>query len=385
MIFEGGRELFGFDPRISYLNHGSFGAVPRPVRAAHRALLDEVDANPMRWARSLPGRVAEARARLARFIGADPDDCALVANATTGTATVLHSLALRAGDEIVTTDHAYNAVMTALERYAARTGVVVKVVHVPLDAADDAMVELITSAVTPAVTRLVIVDHVAAATAKLFPVERLAHALRDLRVPLLVDAAHTPGMFDARVAEVGADFWVGNFHKWGLAPRATAMLAVAPQWRDRIEPLVISHSDPAGWPQAIEHQGTRDLTPWLAAPVALDLLEELGLDRVRRYCVDMADLAQRLTADALGAERPYPGEGVAMRAIPLPPGTVDDEASVDALRARIGEELGVEVNLNLFGGLGLLRVSGQIYVTSADAERLAEGLPGLLRRWGSAA
>lgn len=380
MIFPGGRELFSFEPGVAYLNHGSFGAVPRPVRAAHRALLDEVDRNPMAFARGLPGRVAEVRARLAAHVGADPTGSALIANATTGTALVLHLFhdLVRPGDEILTTDHAYNAVVTALERFAMRTGAVVRVVRVPLEASDAEVVELLTAQVRPGVTRLAIVDHVAAATAKLFPVQAITRALREAEVPVLIDAAHTPGLLDADVTALGADFWVGNFHKWGLAPRATALLHVAEKWRDRMVPQVVSHADGDGYPRSIEHQGTRDLTAWLAAPAGLDFLAGLGVDRVRAYAADVAAYAQTALAEALGAPTPDPGPGVAMRVVPLPAGTVLDEAAAGALRTRIGEELGVEVNVNPWGAGGLLRVSGHVYVTSEDADRLAVGLPRLL-------
>ncbi|MEV6963699.1 aminotransferase class V-fold PLP-dependent enzyme [Hamadaea sp. NPDC051192] len=381
MIFEGGRELFSFEQSVSYLNHGSFGAVPAPVREAHRGFLDEVDRNPMRFARLLPGRVDEVRARLARYVGADPARSALVVNATTATATVLHTLSslVRPEHEILTTDHAYNAVLTALDRLRARTGVRVRVVHIPLTAGDDEVVERIMDGVRPGVTQLAIVDHVAAATAKLFPVTRIAAEMRAAGVPLLVDAAHVPGMLDTDVEAIGADFWTGNFHKWGFAPRGTALLTVAPQWVDRIEPLVVSHADPDGFPRSIEHQGTRDVTAWLAAPAGLDLLDSLGRDRVRAYAVAVAEYAQSVLAEALGVDRPHPGDGVSMRVVRLPGSVVSDEQSGAALRTRIAEELGVEVNVNPWEDGGLLRVSGHVYVTGVDAQRLADGLPGLLR------
>ncbi|NUR70807.1 MAG: aminotransferase class V-fold PLP-dependent enzyme [Hamadaea sp.] len=381
MNFEGGRELFSFDPSVGYLNHGSFGAVAVPVRQTHRDLLDEVDRNPMRFARRLPGRLAEVRARLAGYVGADPTRSALVVNATTATATVLHTLAplVRPEHEILTTDHAYDAVLTALDRFSRRTGVRVRIAHIPLAADDDEVLARLMAEVRPGVTQLAIVDHIAAATAKLFPIERIAAALRAERVPLLVDAAHVPGMLDTDVEAIGADFWTGNFHKWAFAPRGTALLTVGPEWVDRIEPLVVSHGDPEGFPWAIEHQGTRDVTAWLAAPAGLDLLASLGPDRVRAYAVRMAEYTQAVVADAVGADRPYPGDGVSMRVIPLtgPPGSA--AAFWPELRARLGDELGVEVNVNPWEDGGLLRVSGHVYVTDADAQRLAAGLPGLLR------
>jgi isopenicillin-N epimerase len=194
----------------------------------------------------------------------------------------------------------------------------------------------------------------------------------------MIDAAHVPGMLDADVDTVGADFWVGNFHKWGLAPRATALLCVAPRWRDHIMPLVASYLDPEGYPRSIEHQGTRDVTPWLAAPSALDLLDALGPERVRDYNVAIAAEAQAAVGSALGiSSLPFSGAGVSMRVIPLPV-RLPDEPAAAALRARIATELRVETNVNPFDGGALLRVSGQIYVSSADVERLASGLPRLL-------
>lgn len=389
MIFEGGRELFSLDPDVSHLNHGSFGSVPRAVREVHRALLDEVDHNPMRFARSMPERVAAVRDRLARYLGADPAGAAFVANATTGIAHVLHTLAapvrpgslpgsLQPGDEILVNDHTYSGVRIGLARFARRTGVVIREIHVPLDASDAAIVAQLMEGVRPT-TRLAIVDQIPAATAKLFPVPAIVAAMREAGVPVLVDAAHVPGMIDANVDGVGADFWVGNFHKWGLAPRATALLCVGPQWRDRMEPLVPTYGDLLGYPMSVEHQGTRDVTPWLAAPAGLDLLASLG-PQGRAHNVAIADLAQRLVGDAIGAScLPYSGDGVSLRVIPLPSGLVVDEASATVWRTRIAEELRVETNVNPFTGTGgLLRISGQVYVSSDDVQRLADGLPALL-------
>jgi isopenicillin-N epimerase len=397
MIFEGGRELFNLDPDVSHLNHGSFGSIPRSVREVHRALLDEVDLNQMQFARSMPERVAAVRDRLARYLGADPAGAAFVANATTGIAHVLHTLtvapslrpgspgpgslrpgSLRPGDEILVNDHTYSGVRIGLGRFARRTGVVIREVHIPLDASDEATVALLMEGVRPT-TRLAIVDQIPAATAKLFPVAAIVAAMRTAGVPVLVDAAHVPGMIDADVDAIGADFWVGNFHKWGLAPRATALLCVAPQWRDRMEPLVPTYGDLYGYPMSVEHQGTRDVTPWLAAPAGLDLLAALGPEGLA-HNVAVADLGQRLVGSAIGAPTlPHSGDGVSLRVVPLPPGLVVDDASATAWRTRIAEELRVETNVNPFTGTGgLLRISGQVYVSSDDVQRLADGLPGLL-------
>jgi isopenicillin-N epimerase len=211
-----GRELFSLDPGVAYLNHGAFGAVPIPVQRAQQRLRDEVDANPMAfYHRNLADRLAQVRARVAELLGSDPEGTALVANATAGTQTVLGSLGLIAGDEVLLTDHGYGAVWLQVQRLAQTTGVVARGVALPLEAGDDEIVASIVDAARPGRTRLVIVDHVTSPTARLFPVARIAAALRERGIPVLVDGAHAPGMLPLDVASLGADFWLGNLHKWG--------------------------------------------------------------------------------------------------------------------------------------------------------------------------
>ena len=383
-----GRELFSLDPTVTYLNHGAFGAVPIPVQRAQQRLRDEVDANPMAfYHRSLAERLAEARARVAGLLGSDPEGTALVANATAGTQTVLGSLGLAAGDEVLLTDHGYGAVRMQVQRLAETTGVVAREVPIPLDAGDEEIVASIVDAVRPDRTRLVIIDHITSPTARLFPVARIAAAGRELGVPVLVDGAHAPGMLALDVPALGADFWLGNLHKWAFAARPTAALVVAPQHRARMQPLVVSWWREDGFPSAIEFAGTLDYTAWLAAPTALDLLGELDVAAVRRHNADLAAYGQRTVADALGldpAGLPMPSPStspeastVSMRLIPLPPGLADDGSAANALALRIATELRCEVPVYVWQGRGMLRLSAQIYNRPEDYERLADGLRGL--------
>ncbi len=380
---DGSRELFALDPAVAHLNHGSFGAVPAPVRAARQRLIDEHDANPVRFVTNagLWERVAAARATLAGFCGADPDDSALVANATTATALVLAAVAPRAGDEILVTDHGYNAVRLALTEVAQRHGVRVVTVPVELDSTDAETAEAVLSRVGER-TCLAIVDQISSATAQRHPIGAIAAALRERGVPLLVDGAHAPGMLAHPARDLEADFWVGNLHKWGFAPAGTALFRVAPWWRERMVPLVVSHSQPDGFPAFLEQQGTMDHSPWLAAPTGLSLFERYGFDAIQRHNAELAAYGQRVVGDALGidpAELPDPGEHVSMRLLPVPDGLVTDHDAAAALRNRIADELAAEVNVMVWRDRGFVRLSAQIYNRAAEYERLAEGLPALLR------
>jgi isopenicillin-N epimerase len=376
----GGRLLFSLDPAVIHLNHGSFGAVPIGVQRAQQRLRDEMEANPLRFfAVGLADRVAHTRRHLAMFLGADPDGTALVANTTTGVALVLGSLDLRGGDEIVTTEHGYGAVRLAVDDACARTGAVHRTAPLPPVPTDYEVLAAVTGTVTGR-TRLVIVDQVTSLTARLFPVAKIAAAMRDAGVPLLVDAAHVPGQLPVNVAKIGADFWVGNLHKWAYAPRGTALFAVAPAWRDRIRPLVVSWEQESGFPARLEWLGTLDYTPWLAAPAGLFTLRTLGIEAVRAHNVALAAYGQQVVAAAIEADVPPAPPGLAMRIVPLPPGLATDAGGATALRQRIADELGFEVAVNAYRGRGLLRLSAQIYNRADEYDRLAEVLPTFLAR-----
>jgi isopenicillin-N epimerase len=339
-----------------------------------------MEGNPARFFhRELPGALDQARAEVAAFLGAEPGSVAFVHNATTAASTVLASLPLHPDDAVLVTDHAYGAVRIAADRFARAAGARVDCVHVPLEADDDEVAGRVLAAVHEH-TRLVVLDQVTSPTARRMPLARLVPALQDRGVAVMGDGAHAPGMLDVDRARLGADFWTGNLHKWGFAPRGTAVLHAGERWRATLQPLVASWRDGAGFPGAFADTGTHDLTGWLAAPKALRVLEHLGLDRLRRHNVELAVAGQQEVAAALGLDPAgLPRDpGVSMQLVPLPDGIASDVATAAALQDRIGEEAAVEVGVPTWAGRGFVRVSAQAYNAPADYRRLADHLPSLL-------
>ncbi|WP_430783922.1 aminotransferase class V-fold PLP-dependent enzyme [Actinoplanes sp. G11-F43] len=379
----GARLLFSLDPAVSYLNHGSFGALPISVQRVQQRLRDEMEANPLRFYGSgLMDRIVHTRRHLAGFLGADPDGSALVPNTTAAVSLVLQSVPLGSADEVLSTDHSYGAVTMAVRRQCRRTGASARTVAVPLGASAAETVARVRAALRPGRTRLLVVDQLASATATLFPVREIVAAAREQRIPVLVDAAHVPGMLPVDVAAIGADFWVGNLHKWGWAPRGTALLHVAEPWRRRIDPLVVSWEQERGFPLSVEFQGTVDYTPWLAAPAGVFAMRTLGLDEVRAHNEALAAYGQRVVGAALGLaprDLPHPGgPGVAMRVVPLPAGLATTPPEANDLRLHIADKLAAEVQVSAWGGGGMLRLSGQVYNRPEEYDHLAERLPALL-------
>jgi isopenicillin-N epimerase len=373
------RERFALEPGLHYLNHGGFGGVPRVVAEAAADIRDAIDANPTHWlTRVYPFRLIDLRERLAAWLRADADGLVFVPNATAGMATAIAGLGLGTGDEVVTTDHAYGAVRAGLTHFSGAAGASVRVASVPLDvrSAQD-VVDAVLAEVTPR-TRALVVDHVASPTGMVLPVQALVEAGHERGLQVVVDGAHALAMLDVDLSALGADVWVGNLHKWLCAPRTSAVMAVAPQHRAGLKPLVPSHGFGWGLQPSFDWTGTFDPAPMLASEAALAFHDELGWDQVRERQRSLARDGAAVVAEALGTEVVVADDfAAAMRVVRLPaPLDVETGMRVERRLRRLHQ---VEVPLtHLHGEVRFVRVSGALYNEPADYEALAAALPEVL-------
>jgi len=388
--------LWGLDPEVTFLNHGSFGAAPLAVLEAQQRLREQIEAEPVRFfVRELEALLDAARRRLADFLGARPVDLVFVANATTGTNTVLRALELEPGDELLTTDHDYPACRNALELVADRAGakVVVAAVTFPVSS-PNVVVEAVLAAVTPR-TRLALVDHVTSPTGLVFPLESLVSELESRGVPVLVDGAHAPGMVEVHLDDLGASYYTGNCHKWLCAPKGAGFLHVREDRQDGLRPLMISHGaaaargDRSRFHLEFDWTGTHDPTPYLCVSAAIEQMGAVlsgGWSELRRRNHELAVEAREIICRALGVDPPCPDSMIgSLASIPLPDGEEEPPPPpllLDPLQQELWERHGIEVPVVSWPARPrrLLRISAQLYNTRDQYERLAAALEEALDR-----
>jgi len=390
------QQLWSLDRSFTFLNHGSFGATPKPIMEERLRLLQHVESQPVRfYSREIDTHFDRARDALSSFLNADPEGLVFVPNATTGVNTVLKSLEFEPGDEILITDHGYNACNNAAKFVAEKACARVVALHVPFPApAPERLLEMILAAVTPR-TRLLLIDHVTSPTALVFPVADIIRALEPKGVQVLVDGAHAPGMLPLDLSQINAAYYTGNCHKLLCAPKGSAFLHIRKDLRSRIRPLTISHGansprrDRSFLKLEFDWTGTGDPTPFLVIPQCIDFMHNLypegPLEFMRRNH-DLAVWAQHYLCSEFGVQKPCAPSMLGSMALApiLPPWQppVSEGVVRDPVGDRLYREYKIEVPVTRWPGeeFRALRVSAQAYNTEEDYKRLAFAVKSILGR-----
>ena len=375
------RRFWHLDPAIHFLNHGSYGATPIPVLNDQHEWRLRMEREPVRFMLDeLPAAIRGAAGALAPFVGSTPEALAFCFNATEAINAILGSIDWQAGDEIVVANHAYPAVRNTVGHIARRHGLRVSEARVPFPLANTAaIVDAYAQAISPA-TRLLLVDHVFSPLAIVSPVQAIVDMSKARGIAVLVDGAHAPGVLPLALDELGADWYVGNAHKWLFAAKGCAFLHVAAPAATGLHPTVISNFYGAGFPAEFDWVGTHDYTAWLSLPAAIEFVETLDVERYRQYLGRLARNAAQCLAEAWGVALPAPPEAFgAMVTMPLPGNLPASPDRVTQLRASLLNDFSIEVPILLINGRLWIRISAQVYNELADYEALAVAVTEILR------
>ncbi|PSF39533.1 aminotransferase [Aphanothece hegewaldii CCALA 016] len=374
------------EPNLCFLNHGSFGATPRTILNYQHQLRTELEKNPIEFlARKLEQKLDIAREKLAQFIGGEPENLVFVPNATFGVNTVLRSLPFAPEDEILVTNHTYNACRNAVNFVTSGAKVGLKVVSIPFPIdSPQQVINAILDGVSPR-TRLALIDHITSPTALVFPIEKIVKELLKRGIDTIVDGAHAPGFLPINLKNIETAYYTGNCHKWLCAPKGAAFLYVKPDRQKQIRPLVISHgmnsprTDRSRFLLEFDWMGTDDPTPYLCIPQAIEWLDGLftgGITQLYQRNHLLVIEARKLICNTLNISPPCPEEMLGLMAT-INLGKIPQSA--EELQRKLLEEFAIEVPVIPWSDeQTLIRISAQAYNNIEDYEYFAKCLQKLL-------
>lgn len=387
--------LFALDPNVVFLNHGSFGACPLEVLAYQSELRQRMERQPVHFfQREMEALLDEARSAVSEFVGCDSDDLVFVANATSGVNTVLRSIPFAPGDELLVSNHEYNACRNAIHFAAEQCGAKVITIDIPFPiASEDEVVEAVMNCVTEK-TRLLLIDHVTSQTGLVLPIKRIIDLLEEKGIETLIDGAHAPGMIPLNLKELGATYYTGNCHKWICAPKSAALLYIRKDKQQQIRPLSISHGANSprmdrsrlqiefGW------MGTRDPTPALSVPFVINYLNDIvpgGWAALMDRNGQLALKARRIYCDSYNAPMPSPDSMIgSLVSIPIhsscAPKPIENFLYLDHWQYELIKRSSIEVPILAWPAFPkrLVRFSCQAYNFLSQYELLGEAIKELV-------
>jgi isopenicillin-N epimerase len=376
------RDLFLLEPEVIFLNHGSFGACPRPVFEEYQRWQRELERQPVEFlGRRFNDLMRDARSALGDFVGANAEDVTYVTNATVGLNVVARSIPLHPGDEVLTTDHEYGALDRTWRFLCEKQGAkyIRQPVSVPIQSADE-VIEAIWSGVTDR-TRVLFISHITSPTAITLPIAPLIDRARQAGIISIVDGAHAIGQVDLNLRQLGADFYSSNCHKWLMAPKGSAFLYARNEMQPLVEPLVVSWGWQPEQPGASkfideqEWQGTRDIAAFLTVPTAIQFQRDQQWPRVREQCHELVRYAREQVSALTGLPPLTPDDAqwfTQLSALPLPP------CDLAVLKRRLYDEFKIEIPVINWNDRHFVRISVQGFNTRADVGVLIEALSSLL-------
>lgn len=379
------KDLFLLDPEIIFLNHGSFGATPRPVFETYQAWQRKLERQPVRFlARELLPRLKEARRILAHTLQAGTDNLVYIPNTTFGVNLVARSLPLQAGDEILTSNHEYGACDNAWAFVAQKTGATYTRRSIPLRLSGEEIASCFLEGITPQ-TKIIFLSHITSQTALRMPVEAICQEARGNGILTLVDGAHAPGQILLNLPKIGADFYVGNCHKWLMAPKGSAFVYARPEHKEKLDPLVVgwgwgenaSYTSGSNYIDKLEWLGTNDPAAYLSVPSAIQFQKDHNWPQVRKRCHRLLKQTAQQACQLTGLPSTYTQKGEQyhqMAVVPLPP-----TENLNEFQKTLYERYQIEIPTIAWQGRQFLRISVQGYNTEEELASFLGALEELLR------
>lgn len=371
------RKDFLLDPSVTFLNHGSFGATPKPVFKEYQRWQRELESQPVEFlGRRHNDLMFASRESLALYLGTRAENLIYTQNATIALNIVARSLNLKAGDEVLTSDHEYGA-MDRMWRFLSKEhGFTYLNQAVALTNQAD-FVKSFLSGITSN-TKVIFLSHIASATATIFPIEEIIQVAKSKNILTIIDGAHVPGQLPLNLDLLNADFYAGNLHKWLCAPKGSGFLYANPKSQHLLKPLIVSwgyeSETPSNSKFVDEHEwiGTRDLAAFLSVPKAIAYQQKHDWARIRSACHQLLIETWHRIHEVTKVNPLHinPDSWFAQMAVASLPHQTD----IFALKKRLYDEFRIEIPMIAWNEKKLIRLSVQGYNTKQDMNRLINAL-----------
>jgi isopenicillin-N epimerase len=380
---------FLLDPSITYLNHGSFGACPKPVIEEYKYWQLRMEKEPVLFLdRQFDDLMTQARETLADFVGCESQDLVYFSNPTTAVNMVARSFIsgsnpiLKPGDVILSSDHEYGAIDRTWEYYCKPGGVIYRKQPIDLPVGDpDELTEAFWTGVDSS-TKMIFISHISSPTAIQFPVKQICSLAAEKDILIFVDGAHVPGQIDLNLTDLNPSIYTGACHKWLCAPKGAAFLYTQRELQKHLDPLVISWGYQSDLPPLSEYieyhqwQGTRDISAFLSVPAAIDFQKRYDWEKIRAQCshllVQYSARIEEITGRVPVSKLKDLNQ---MAAFSLP-----DNVDPVRLQNDLFRDFRIEVPVYRWQDRNLLRVSVQGYNEISDLENLLHALKFLIHK-----
>lgn len=373
---------FLLDPEIIHLNHGSFGACPKPIFQEYQRFQRELELDPSHFIQNkLSVYLKEAKTALSTFIHCDAEDFFFVPNPTVAINTIMRSLQLQPEDEILATNHEYGAMDRVWSFFCKKTGAkyIRQEISLPIQSKEQ-IIEAFWKGYTSK-TKVVFINQFSSATALIFPVKEICEKAQQLGLITIVDGAHVPGHIDLDLSDLNPDFYTGTLHKWMLAPKGSSFLYVKKEFQKDIDPLVVSWGYESISPSDSqfldyhEYQGTNDYSSYLCTPKVIEFLEQNNWKQVAENCKQLVRDNYKRFCDLLGTNpicsisSEFLGQ---MASIP-----VNTESPLE-LKALLYNKYKIQIPVMSLNGKVYLRYSMNAYNSQEDLNTLFDVLKDII-------
>jgi isopenicillin-N epimerase len=366
------KNLFQLNPEVVFLNHGSFGACPKPVMEEYLTWQRKMEFQPVEFlGRNHASLLKTSREKLSEFLQASPDDLVYVSNATTALNIIAWSIDLKPGDEVLGTNLEYGAMDRMWELICLHKGA--KYIKVQIDLpikSEELFVEAFMRQVNGR-TKVIFASMITSSTALYLPLYKLCRIANSQGIISVIDGAHVPGQFPVQLDISPFDFFAGNCHKWMFAPKGTAFLYAKKNVQHLIKPLIISWGkeidtlNNSDFINDMEYLGTRDISGFLTVPLCVSFLDEYLNQNARAQIYDLLIYAK--DGMELILKTPKIVDSLE-RCIQMYAHQLPENVDGKMLKQKLYDDFKIEIPVSNQNGKQFIRISLQIYNIRSEVD-----------------